>query len=69
MALGQCKEAMKNRLEGEEPFEDTDGESDASRILLLIKIIAYSFESKSYPVLDINMALKKFYASHQSNSS
>ena len=69
VALGQCTEAMKNRLEGEENYEDINVESDVIRLLLLIKSIAYSYESKSYPVLAIHMALKIFYASHQSNSS
>ena len=41
VALGQCTEAMKNRLGGEETYEDIDGESDVIGILLLIKSIAY----------------------------
>ena len=69
VALGQCTEAMKNRLEGEENYEDINVESDVIRLLLLIKSIAYSYESKSYPVLAIHMELKQLYASHQSNSS
>ena len=60
VALGQCTEATNNRLEGEETFEDIDGESDAIRLLLLIKSITYSYESKSYPVLDIHMELKNY---------
>ena len=67
--LGQCTEAMKNRLKGEETYEDINGESDIIHLLLLIKSIAYSYESKSYPVLAIHMALRKFYTSHQSSSS
>ena len=62
-------EVTKNRLEGEENYEDIDGESDVIRLLLLIKRIAYSYESKSYPVLAIHMALRKFYTIHQSSSS
>ena len=69
MALGQCTEAIKNCLEGEETYGDIDGESDVIRLLLLINSIAYSYESKSYPVLDIHMALRKFYTSYQSISS
>ena len=60
---------MKNRLEGEETYEDLDGESDVIRLLLLIKSIAYSYESKSYPVLAIHVALRKLYSSYQSSSS
>ena len=60
---------MKNRLKGEKTYEDIDGESDVIRLLLLIKSITYSYESKSYPVLAIHMALRKFYTSHQSRSS
>ena len=40
VALGKCTEAMKNRLEGEETYEDIDGDSDVIRILFLIKSIA-----------------------------
>ena len=61
MALGQCMEAMKNRLKGEDTNEGIDGELDVIRLLLLIKSISYYYESKSYPVLDIQMELRKFY--------
>ena len=44
MALGQCTEAMKNRLKGEETYKEMDGEYDVIRLLLLIKSIAYSYE-------------------------
>ena len=37
--LGQCTEAMKNRLEGEETYEDIDVKSDVICLLLLIKSI------------------------------
>ena len=60
---------MKNRLEGEETYEDIDGESDVIRLLLLIKSIAYSYNSKYYPVLAIHMVLRKFYSRYQSSSS
>ena len=60
---------MKNRLEGEETYEDINGESDGIRLLLLIKSIAYSYEFKSYPVLAIHMARRKFYSGYQSISS
>ena len=60
---------MKNRLKGEETYEDIDGDSNVIRLLLLIMSIKYSYESKSYPVLVIHMALRKFYKSHQSISS
>ena len=42
VALGQCTEAMKNRLEGEETYEDINGESEAICLLLLVKSISYS---------------------------
>ena len=69
VALGQCMEAMKNRLEGKETDEDINVDSGVIRLLILIKSIAYSYKSKSYPVLVINVALRKFYTSHQSSSS
>ena len=69
VALGQCMEAMKNRLEGKETDEDINVDSGVIRLLILIKSIAYSYKSKSYPVLFINVALRKFYTSHQSSSS
>ena len=56
---------MKNRLEGEETYEDINEKADVIRLLLLIKIITYSYESKYYPVLAIHMALRKFYTIHQ----
>ena len=69
MALLQCTEEMKNRLEGEDTYEEIDGESDVIRILLLINSILYSYESKSYPVLAIHVALRKFYSGYQSSPS
>ena len=60
---------MKNRLGGEEIYENIDGESDVIRILLLIKSIAYSYESNYYPVLAIHMTLRRFYSRYQSSSS
>ena len=69
MALEQCTEAMKNCLEREETYEDIYGESKVVRLLLLIKIIAYSYKSESYPVLAIQMETRKLYTIHQSSSS
>ena len=68
VALGQCMEAMNNHLEGEETYKDINGESGVVCLLLLINIIAYSYESKSYPVLAIHILLRKFYTSYQSIS-
>ena len=62
MALGECTEAINNRLKGEETCKDIDGESDVILLLLLINSIAYPYESNSYPVLAIHMALIKFYS-------
>ena len=42
---------------------------DFIRLLLIINSIAYLYESKSYPVLDIHLALRKFYSSYQSSLS
>ena len=69
MVLGQCTEATKNCLKVEETYKEIDGDSDVIRLLLLIKSIAYSYESKYYPVLAIHTKLRKFYTSHQSSSS
>ena len=69
MDLGQCTEAMNNLLGVEETYEDIDGESEVICLLLLINSIAYYYKSKSYPVLVIHVALRKFYLSYQSSSS
>ena len=69
VALGQYTEAMKNRLEGKETYEDINGKSDVIRLLILIKSIAYSYDYKSYPILAIHMELRKFYSGYQSISS
>ena len=69
VAIGQCTEAMQNSLEGEKSYEDIDEELDVIRLLLLIKSITYSSESKSYPVMAIHMEMRGFYSTSQSNSS
>ena len=56
--MGQFTEDTNNRLKGEDTYKDINGESNAIRLLLLINSIAYSYESKSYPVLAIHVALK-----------
>ena len=40
---------------GEEYYNNIDKESDVIRLLLIIETIAYSLDSKSYPVLEIHM--------------
>ena len=69
MDLGQCTKSMENLLEGEEICENIDEESDVIHLLLIINRIPNSYESKSYPVLEIHMALRKFYSTYQSKSS
>ena len=58
-----------NCLKEEEIYEGIDVEYDVIRLLLLIKIITYSYKSKSYPVLAIHMAPRKLYSSYQSSSA
>ena len=69
VVLGQFTEAMKNCLEGEEPYKNIDEESDVICLLLLIKTIAYSCDSKYYPVLETHMEPRGFYSTYQSKSS
>ena len=40
VALGNFTEEINNRLDGEENYEDIDGESNIIRLLLLINSIA-----------------------------
>ena len=42
---------------------------DVIRFLLIIKSIAYSYKSKSYPFLAIHVAFREFCSKYQSNSS
>ena len=42
VVMGQCIEAMKNCLEGEESYKNIDEDSDVICLLLIIKTIAYS---------------------------
>ena len=57
-------QGMKNRIKEKETYEKMDWESEVIHILLLIKSITYSYESKSYPILVIYVALRKFYSSY-----
>ena len=43
VVLGNCMEAMKNRLEGEGSFDDIDKESDLINLINLSKIILYTY--------------------------
>ena len=60
---------MNNRLEGEGIFEEIDKELDAIKLLKLIKIISYAYESKSYPFLYVKYAIEEFYESYQQTTT
>ena len=57
VVLGQFIEAMKNCLEVEESYKNIYEDSDVIFLLLIIKTIAYSCDSKYYPVLATHMVL------------
>ena len=59
VALGRCTEAV-NRCTGMGLTRTLMGSPNVMRILLPINSIAYSYESKFYPVLDIHTLLRKF---------
>lgn len=67
--LGQCTDAMKKLLEGEGIFDDIENESDVIKLLKLIKSISYAYESKSYPLLEVQQAMKVFYSLYQDNKT
>ena len=69
VALGQFNKEIINHLEVQESYKNIDEESDVIHLLLIIKRIVYSYKSKSYPFLVINMVLRGFYTTYQSNSS
>ena len=69
VVLGLCTETMKNRLEGEVICDKINKESDVIKLLKLIKRILYAHESKSYPFLAVNQAMKSFDASHQQKTT
>ena len=67
--LGQCTDATKKLLEGEGIFDDIENESDVIKLLKLIKSISYAYESKSYPLLEVQQAMKVFYSLYQDNKT
>ena len=65
VALGQCSEAMKAKLELEDSFKSISNNGDVIVLLRLIRIIVFNYKSKRYPYLIIYNSLNSFYNYHQ----
>ena len=65
VALGQCSEAMKAKLESEDTFESKSNNGDVIALLKLIRSIAFDYESKRYPFLAVYNSVRVFYSYFQ----
>ena len=65
IVLGQCTQAMKDRLNALPGFEQIERKSDAISLLREIKTISFDYESEKYPQLALIESLKRFYSMTQ----
>ena len=63
--LGQCTEAMRSKLEGDDTFAGISKARDAILLLKLLRQISFNYVAKTYPFLALHTALKNYYAHHQ----
>lgn len=68
VALSQCSEAMKAKLESEDKFEQISNKGNVIALLKMIRSIAFDFESKRYPFLAVYSSMQSFYMFYQKPS-
>ena len=67
IALGQCSEAMKAKLEASTQFEPINDDSDLIRLLKLIRDVSFAYEYKQYPYLSVYNGVRSLYSNYQKN--
>ena len=60
VVLGQCTEALKAKLEADNNYETISQSRDVIKLLLLIREIAFNYESDKYPYLAVHSSMKTF---------
>ena len=63
--VGQCTDAMHAKLESQDQFEQVSDDSDAIKLLRMIRDIAFNFQSQKYEPLSIHESICWFYIQHQ----
>ena len=65
VVLGQCTEAMKAKLEANDAYQQIATDSNVIKLLKLVRVIAYNYESESYPFMAVVSAKKAYYTQVQ----
>ena len=65
LIIGQCTEAMKDRLQALPTFENIEQMSDAISLLREIKTISFDFQAQKYTHLALCESMKRFYLMNQ----
>ena len=68
VVLGQCTEALKAKLEADSNYDSILQSRDVIKLLLLIREIAFNYESDKYPYLAVHTSMKAFYEQFQKYS-
>ena len=69
VALGQCSEGMRAKLEADSTFEGINTGSDLIELLKLIRKVSFAYESKKYPYLAAYNSIRSLYGNYQKNYS
>ena len=62
ISMGQCYEAMCQKLEAEPGYDAVDAASNIIGLLRLIKQLIYNYQSYKYLCQVVHESLRKFYA-------
>ena len=63
--IGQCTDAMIEKLKGDPNFDMTEHNSDMLGILGMIKKVVFKVETQQYLFQSLHVALRRFYTTYQ----
>jgi hypothetical protein len=61
VAIGQCTNALRAKLESQDEFESVSRASDVIGLLRMIQDISFNFQSQKYDVLALMEAERHFF--------
>ena len=61
LVWGQCTDMMQQKLESSTGWDEIWRNGDGLKLLILIKNIAYAFQSQNYPGRAIHEAKKRYF--------
>ena len=69
LVWGQCTDAMQQKIEGLDTYEDMETEQDGIALLVAIQDTSYNYQSQKYRIESVNEALYRLMTLRQNNLS